>query len=109
MPWKPWLRASLASVHSEWIRRRGRPRHRRGGGSRRPPTWSLQALERKPLVTSIGWSPRACRIASSFHMVISALDLASAALTAPPLQSELQLFSSPKVKWTGVQSSSCSA
>ena len=46
-----------------------------------PPTAELHDLERKPLVTRIGLSPRAWRSASSFHMVRSALDLAVAALT----------------------------
>ena len=59
-----------------------------------PPTALLHARERKPLEMVIGTSPRACRIASSFHMVLSAFDLAVAAETAPPDQSELHLLSS---------------
>ncbi len=95
MPLKPWLRACLAIVHSEC-----EPAPRSAASPYRwrlllaPPTALLQARERKPLVTRSGASPRACLMASSFHIVRRALDLAVAALTAPPDQSELQLFSS---------------
>ena len=63
-----------------------------------PPTAALQLTSRNPLEITMGWSPSACRIASSFHMVTSALNIAVGPETRPPSQLPLQLLSSPYSK-----------